>query len=238
MDLPSGVVALTDLKRTPGKGSTSKRIFDKKRDDLITALEQSIVEAAGRYEDNNRASYKEGVAVPHGDDGEEMTKITAAPNWRVQLNGKTNAVPYPHPVKVDDKDDREFPAEAVFIHLKAGRTKVPLFAGEDTYLAEKRLSSDDLVRTLEHFKAQVEGWTPDLNETTRIFHMVGVVDSIAPLTRTKMAKGEEFAHCLEQDKIVEKAKVKKESPYSLATVVDNAMDANAMKAALAGGSLI
>ena len=240
MDLPSGVQPLVNLTRPAPKGSTATKIFQKKKEDLQNALKTSITQAKGRYEENMRASYKEGVAVPDGEDG-TMTKITAAPNWRVQLNGKTKDIPYPHPVKVDSKDDREHPDEAVFIYIKAGRTKVPLFNSGTGYMCEMRLSSADLVATLEHFLAQVDTWEPDSNETTRIFHMVGVVDAIAPLVRARMDGNEAegiapipHAHCLETDTIVPADKVKKASPYSLDTKIDSAMTTDDMQKALGG----
>lgn len=239
MDLPSGVQPLVNLTRPTPKGSTATKIFQKKKEDLQKALKTSIEQAKGRYEENVRASYKEGVVVPDGADG-TMKKITAAPNWRVQLNGKTKEIPYPHPVKVDSKDDREHPDEAVFIYLKAGRTKVPLFKsvneeGEHTgYTCEMRLSSADLVATLEHFLAQVDAWEPETNETTKIFHMVGVVDAIAPLVRSRIDQGKPHAHCLETDTIVPTDKVKKESPYSLDTSIDSAMSVADMQKALGG----
>lgn len=233
MDLPSGVQPLVNLTRPAPKGSTATKIFQKKKEDLQSALKTSITQAKGRYEQNMRASYKEGVVVPDGEDG-TMAKITAAPNWRVQLNGKTKDIPYPHPVKVDSEDDREHPDEAVFIYLKAGRTKVPLFKTETGYACEMRLSSADLVATLEYFLAQVDAWEPGTSETTKIFHMVGVVDAIAPLVRSRISQGQAHAHCLETDTIVPADEVKKASPYSLDTSIDSAMDVADMQKALGG----
>ena len=231
MDLPSGVQPLKNLTRPAPKGSTATKIFQKKKEDLVKALKTSIVQAKGRYVENHRASYAEGVVVPDGENG-TMTKITAAPNWRVQLNGKTKDIPYPHPVKVDSNDDREHPDEAVFIYIKAGRTKVPLFASDSGYACEMRLSSADLVATLEYFLEQVESWEPDTNETTKIFHMVGVVDAIAPLVRSRIEQGTAHAHCLETDTIVPASEVKKASPYSLDTKIDSMMEVADMQKAL------
>lgn len=222
MDLPSGVNALEELFRDTPK-SKAKKIWDKKKEDLLTDLTASIEQAKGRYVENIRASHVEGApavvlmedGVPKLDkDGNQITlsKVSAAPNWRVQMNAKTKNLSA-RPVLVDSKDkNKEFPAEAVFVYLKAGRTKVPLFDVEGGYkVPEKRFSSDDLVAVLEHFKAQVEAWTPD-SESGRIFHQVGVIDAIAPKVRNTLSG---YAHCMEEDRIVEVAKVKQKSPYSL-----------------------
>jgi hypothetical protein len=222
MDLPSGVNALEVLVREPKK-STATKIWDKKKEDLLADLTASIEQAKGRYVENIRASHAEGApAVVLMEDGKPkldkngnqitLSKVSAAPNWRVQMNAKTKNLSA-RPVLVDSKDkNKEFPAEAVFVYLKAGRTKVPLFDTADGCKeSEKRLSSDDLVAVLEYFKAQVEDWTPD-SESGRIFHQVGVIDAIAPKVRNTLSG---YAHCLEEDRIVEVAKVKQKSPYSL-----------------------
>lgn len=225
MDLPSGVNALQKLVRDPKK-STATKIWDKKKEDLLADLTASIEQAKGRYVENIRASHEQDApAVVLTEDGKPkldkdgnqitLSKVSAAPNWRVQMNAKTKNLSA-RPVLVDSKDkNKEFPAEAVFVYLKAGRTKVPLFDEGGLKVAEKRLSSDDLVAVLEHFKAQVEAWTPD-NESGRIFHQVGVVDAIAPKVRNSLAEdANSWAHCMEEDRIVEAAKVKQKSPYRL-----------------------
>lgn len=201
--LAPGVKPLTELKRKPRTGSskTPPRIFDKKRDDLVAALEKSIEQAKGRYVENKRASYKEGVQVPH--EGGTMDKIEAAPNWRVQLNGATKDKPYQHPVLEDDQDDRDFPAESVFVYIKAGRTKAPVFQAEDgARMDELRISSDDLVAQLEFLRDLVKDWTPETSAEAKIFHYTGVIDSISPVASQDMQKGKKWAHCAEQDRIV------------------------------------
>lgn len=234
MDLPSGVSRLAELKREPKK-SPAKKIWEKKKADLLADLTASIEQAKGRYADNIRASHAEdapAVVLTEGGEpkldanGNQITlsKVTAAPNWRVQMNARTQNLPA-RPVLVDSKDKgKAYPAEAVFVYLKAGRTKVPLFDTSDGYkTTEMRVSSDDLVATLEYFKEQVEAWTPS-SDNGRIFHQVGVVDAIAPRVRTAMqTEPNAYAHCMEEDRIVEADKVKKKSPYGLGLNLSNLM---------------
>ena len=69
MDLPSGVNALVALVREPKK-STAKKIWDKKKEDLLADLTASIEQAKGRYVENIRASHAEGApAVVLMEDG-------------------------------------------------------------------------------------------------------------------------------------------------------------------------
>lgn len=232
MDLPQGIEGLKELARTPAK-SKAVRIWDKKKADLLADLDASIEQAKGRYVENNRASPLNPVVLteegkPAKDSDKNtivLNRVAAAPNWRVQMNAKTKSNPNPSPVLVNDAQKGEkYPDEAVFVYLKAGRTKVPLWKTQsNTRATEKRISSADLVSVLEYLKSQVEGWTPD-SEDGRIFHQVGVIDAIAPSVRTKMAAGVEFAHCAEEDRIVEKAEVKKASAISLDTVIAPAME--------------
>lgn len=224
MELPSGVSALQELIREPKK-STAKRIFDKKKADLLSDLTKSIEQAEGRYVHNNRASPTNPVMLT--EDGKQtdtkLTRVSAAPNWRVQMNAKTKSNPYPSPVLVDSKDkDKEFPAESVFIYLKAGRTKVPIMkSGENRRMVEMRLSSDDLVATLKFFKEQVEGWEQDSSIDAKIFHQVGVIDAIPPKAHADGLGG--YAHCMEVDKVVEAGEVKAGSPYKLDLKIDDIM---------------
>ena len=231
MDLPKGVEGLKELTRT-GPKSKAVRIWEKKKEDLLADLDASIEQAKGRYVDNNRASPTNPVALTEDGkaavdkDGKPilLDRVAAAPNWRVQMNAKTKSNPNPSVVLVDDaQKGQEYPDEAVFVYLKAGRTKVPLWADADgNRRTERRISSADLVAVLEYLKSQVEGWTPD-SEDGRIFHQVGVIDAIAPAVRSRMAAGEAFAHCAEADKIVEKAEVKKASAFALDTVIKPVM---------------
>ncbi len=230
MDLPKGIEGLKELTRTRAP-STAKRIFDKKKEDLIEDLKASIEQAAGRYVYNNRADPTNPVQLT--DDGKPVTdkdgnpvllnKVSAAPNWRVQMNAKTKSNPNPSPVYVTDEDKgQEFRDEAVFVYMKAGRTKAPLWGDDEgNKRTEKRISSADLVAVLEYMLGQVEGWTED-SADGKILHQVGVVDAIAPITRSKM-EGDKtngiapipHAHCMETDSIVPADEVKKASPYSL-----------------------
>lgn len=235
VELPEGIKPLTDLTRTRVP-STATRIFDKKKADLISDLLSSIEQAKGRYVENKRASPLNPVELT--DDGEiakdkdgntiVLNKVAAAPNWRVQMNAKTKSNPNPSVVLVDDAQKGEkYPDEAVFVYLKAGRTKVPMWPAQMTdgeyRLTEKRFSSADLVEILEYLKSQVEGWTPE-SKDGRIFHQVGVIDAIAPRVRTRMAEGKAHAHCAEEDRIVEIGEVKRQSQLSLSTPIQKMME--------------
>ena len=70
MDLPKGIEGLKELTRTRAP-STAKRIFDKKKEDLIEDLKASIEQAAGRYVYNNRADPTNPVQLT--DDGKPVT---------------------------------------------------------------------------------------------------------------------------------------------------------------------
>ena len=223
MELPSGVSALTELVREPPK-SRAKRIFKKKKEDLLRDLDKSIEQAEGRYVHNNRASPTNPVMLT--EDGKQtdtkLTKVSAAPNWRVQMNAKTKSNPHPSPVLVDSKDKgKADAAESVFIYLKAGRTKVPLMKSGNDRTTEMRLSSDDLVATLKFFRDQVEGWEQDNCLDAKIFHQVGVIDAIPPKAHADGLGG--YAHCMEVDKVVEASAVKAGSPYKLDLKVEDRM---------------